>query len=196
MKTVLVCNQKGGVGKTLISNELVWALERDKVPYNFYDLDGQDSSAKFLVEDPDAAVQILDTPGAITPELKKCIEIADFIIVPTMLTALDMKPLVRTLDILSPYLDKKPLLVVFNKWNRFNAAKDFIAWFNKKYPNIKTAILTDTTLFHQSYAYGLSIYEVNPTHTGCKQIEYIYSTIKYELNIKDEHTASDEERSA
>ena len=39
MKTVLVCNQKGGVGKTLIADELAFALERDKIRFNFYDLD-------------------------------------------------------------------------------------------------------------------------------------------------------------
>ena len=39
MKTVLVCNQKGGVGKTLIADELAFALERDGIPYNFIDLE-------------------------------------------------------------------------------------------------------------------------------------------------------------
>ena len=33
MKTVLVCNQKGGVGKTLIADELAFALERSKICY-------------------------------------------------------------------------------------------------------------------------------------------------------------------
>ena len=32
-------NQKGGVGKTLIADELAYALERDEIPFNFYDLD-------------------------------------------------------------------------------------------------------------------------------------------------------------
>ena len=34
MKTVLVCNQKGGVGKSLIADEISFAFERDGVIAN------------------------------------------------------------------------------------------------------------------------------------------------------------------
>ena len=59
MKTVLVCNQKGGVGKTLIADELAFALERDKIRFNFYDLDGQGSSIHQTREDPEAVISIV-----------------------------------------------------------------------------------------------------------------------------------------
>jgi len=39
MKNILICNQKGGVGKSLIADELAFFFERNKTPYNFYDLD-------------------------------------------------------------------------------------------------------------------------------------------------------------
>lgn len=189
MKTVLVCNQKGGVGKTLIADELAFALERDGIPYNFIDLDDQGSAIHETKEDPDSKIQIVDTPGALQPEMLKWIDAADFIIVPTMLSFSDKKPLERMIKILEPYKAKKPTLFVFNAWTRFNISKDFINWFNNVYPDLKTAIVAETTAFKQAGACGVSINEFQASNIGCKQIEYIYSSVKYELNLKDERTA-------
>lgn len=185
MKTVLICNQKGGVGKTLIADELAFALERDKIPYSFFDLDDQGSAIHTTNENPDAVIQIVDTAGALQTNLVKWIEAADFIIVPTMMSNRDAAPLERMIQILEPYRKTIPTLFVFNRWNRFNITKDFISWFNSKYPELKTAILNDTTAFNQAGACGISISEFQPSNIGCKQIDHIYSSIKYELNLKD-----------
>lgn len=189
MKTVLICNQKGGVGKTLIADELAFALERDKIPYSFFDLDDQGSAIHKTFENSEAAVQIVDTAGALQSKMTKWIEEADFIIVPTMMSNRDAAPLERMIQILEPYKATKPTLYVFNRWNRFNITKDFINWFNSKYPDLKTAILSDTTAFNQAGACGMSIVEFQASNIGCKQIEYIYSSVKYELNLKDQRSA-------
>ena len=189
MKTVLLCNQKGGVGKTLIADELAFALERDKIPYSFFDLDDQGSAIHTTNENPEAVVQIVDTAGALQSNLVKWIEAADFIIVPTMMSNRDAAPLERMIQILAPYKESKPTLYVFNRWNRFNITKDFINWFNSKYPDLKTAILADTTAFNQAGACGISIEEYQASNIGCKQIDYIYSSVKYELNLKDRRHA-------
>lgn len=184
MKTVLICNQKGGVGKTLIADELAFALERDGIPYNFFDLDGQGSSIHETSETDDAQVQIIDTPGALNKNLTKWVEAADFVIVPTMLSSRDVGPLERMIKILEPYKGK-PILYVLNGFNRFNAAKEFRDWFMTKYPDLKTAILTDTTAFDQAGARRMSIVLFQPRGTGSKNIEYIYNTVKYELNLRE-----------
>lgn len=185
MKTVLICNQKGGVGKTLIADEIAFALERDKIPYSFYDLDDQGSAIHKTYENPEAVVQVVDTAGALSTNFLKWIEASDFIIVPTMMSNRDAAPLERMIQILEPYREAKPTLYVFNRWNRFNITKDFIKWFNSKYPDLKTAILSDTTAFNQAGACGMSIEEFQSSNIGCKQIDYIYSSVKYELNLKD-----------
>ena len=41
MKTILVCNQKGGVGKSLCADEIAFSFERSGIPVSFYDLDTQ-----------------------------------------------------------------------------------------------------------------------------------------------------------
>ena len=185
-KTVLIANQKGGVGKTLIADELCFSLERDKIPFNFYDLDNQGSAIHETTENPDAVIQVVDTAGELTVKLTGWIEEADFIIVPTMMSNRDLAPLERMIGILQPWIDKgKPVLFVFNRWDRFNITKEFISYFNNCYPELRTAILSNTTAFNQAGAAGISIQEFQPSNIGCKQIEHIYSTVKYELNLKD-----------
>lgn len=41
MKTILACNQKGGVGKSLVADEIAFSFERSGIPMSFYDLDTQ-----------------------------------------------------------------------------------------------------------------------------------------------------------
>lgn len=41
MKTILIANQKGGCGKTLVVDELAFSFDRTDVKYSLYDLDGQ-----------------------------------------------------------------------------------------------------------------------------------------------------------
>lgn len=197
MKNVLVCNQKGGVGKTLIADELAFAFERDGIPYNFYDLDCQGSAIHDSRLDPDAVVSIIDTPGALQPEMIKWFEESDFIIVPTMMSNRDVTPLERMIELLDPFKAKKPILFVFNRWNRFNISKDFIGWFNTLYPDLKTACISDTTDFNQAGARSESIFDFKPSNAACKQIDHIYGAIKYELNIKSGNIAyKSEERTA
>lgn len=187
MKTILICNQKGGVGKTLIADELAFALERDGIPYSFFDLDEQGSAIHKTVNNPDAEVQVVDTPGALQEDLIKWIEEADMVIVPTMMSNRDSKPLIRMIEILTPYEQKgKPVLYVFNRWRgNLNIVKDFINWFQEKYPNLHTAVLCDSTQFNTAGAYGVSIFEYQKSCLGARQMGEIYGIVKYHLNIRE-----------
>jgi len=189
MKTVLILNQKGGVGKTLIADELAFALERDEIPFNFFDMDGQGSPIHKTSKMTDAEVQIIDTAGALNADMGKWIENADFVIIPTMMSSRDMIPLERMIEICNKNKGSKPVLYVFNRWNRFSISRDFISWFNNKYPELKTTIISDTVAFAQAGALGKSIVEFQPNNKGSMDIEKIYSIVKYELNLKDRRTA-------
>ncbi len=46
MKTILVCNQKGGVGKSLVADEIAFSFERSGIPVSFYDLDTQGGTVR------------------------------------------------------------------------------------------------------------------------------------------------------
>ena len=185
MKTILICNQKGGVGKTLIADELAFALEKDEIKFSFFDLDQQGGAIHEMHEIEDASVQVIDTPGALQKDLKKWMEAADFIVIPTMMSNRDMQPLCRTLEIYNSIPDKAPALIVFNRWNRTNNTKDFIAWFEAAYPKMKTSILCDSTAFNDAGARAMSIEQFRSSSNGAKQIREIYSVIKHELNLKE-----------
>jgi chromosome partitioning protein len=187
MKTILILNQKGGVGKTLIADELAFALERDNIPFNFFDMDGQGSPIHKTSKIDNAEVQIIDTAGALNKDMGNWIDNADFVIVPTMMSNRDMTPLERMIAICNE--KSTPVLYVFNRWNRFTISRDFIAWFNKKYPNLKTTTIADTIAFAQAGALGKSIVEFQPNGKGTKDIENIYSIVKFELNLKDRRIA-------
>lgn len=69
MKTILIANQKGGCGKTLVVDELAFSFDRTDVKYSLYDLDGQGG----IIHEPkvidDADYAIVDTPGYISDKV-------------------------------------------------------------------------------------------------------------------------------
>lgn len=188
MKNVLILSRKGGVGKTLIADSLAFKCEEAGIPYNFIDMDGQGSSIHETSLRDDAVIQIIDVKGSLQDEMLKWIENADFVIVPTLLNSSEQKPLQSMIEILEPFKGKKPTLYVFNRWTRYNSTKEFISWFNQNYPDLKTAVISDTTAFNQACALGISIEEYQSSNIGCKQIDFIFSSVKYELNLKDKRT--------
>lgn len=185
MKTILIANQKGGVGKSMLADELCYALERDEIIYSLYDLDQQGSLTHEAVERENAAVAIVDTPGALQGEMKKWIDAADLIIIPTLLTRKDKAPLERMIKIIEPYLGKKSILFVLNEWDRTKMTKDFCRWFENSYPECKSAVLARTTSFPQADACNMSIVEFASKSQGGNQISGIWAYIKTELNLKE-----------
>ena len=186
MKTILIMNQKGGCGKTLIADELVWGFERAKIPCNFYDLDSAQGSARHKpVKVPDAEVQVVDTAGALNDNMLKWVEEADFVIIPTMMSSSDMKPLMRMIELCKKNNITKPVLYVFNRFNRFSISRDFMNWFDEKFPELKKITLAETIAFQQAHYMNKSIVEYQANNKGAKDIEKILSILKFELGLKD-----------
>lgn len=154
---ILVCNQKGGVGKSLISDELAFYFERSGIPISFYDLDSQGGTIHKSQERADAKVSIIDTPGALQQQLKDWVEGADIIIIPTKTTSRDIEPLQRMQMIVAGV--KKPVLYVLNGWNRWRASADFLEWFKQSSGDASIFKLPQSEQFVQAGAAGISIVE-------------------------------------
>lgn len=160
MFNILVCNQKGGVGKSLIADELTFSFERSKIPVSFMDLDAQGGTIHHTAQHEDAKVAVIDTPGALLQDLKDWIAKADIIIIPTKTTIRDIEPLQRMQRAVQASQGTgKPVLYVLNGWNRWRASRDFIDWFRGISGDALILKLPQSEQFVQASAGGVSVVE-------------------------------------
>lgn len=176
MKKILICNQKGGVGKSLIADELAFSFERSNIPLAFLDLDNQGGTIHKTDRNEDAEVAIVDTPGALQSKLKDWLADADVIVVPTRTTSRDIEPLQRMQRaILANVKPGTPVLYVLNGWNRWRASHDFLEWFmgysQQKPESIQK--LPQSEQFVQAGAAGMSVvtYAKSPTAASRATLE-------------------------
>ena len=156
MKNILICNSKGGVGKSLIADEVAFFFERNKTPYNFYDLDSQGGTIHKSSKNENASISIIDTPGALQEQLAQWMKSAHLIIIPTRATSRDIEPLKRMIDIVKTNNRDCPVIYILNAFNRFKASNDFHEWLSKQVKNI-ILTLPQSELFVQASTYGKSI---------------------------------------
>lgn len=136
MKTVVFVSEKGGVGKTRLSDELYFYYTRQGVPVSLYSFDGQykNRNTDKKVEHPDVA--IVDTPGRIMDDKTlQTIEGADTVVIPIRPTGGNIEAFTRTVALVKNQLQGAgvtvPVVVVVNGVNRFSATISFMEWLEK-----------------------------------------------------------------
>lgn len=184
MKTILICNQKGGVGKSLIADEIAFALDRAKTPYNFFDLDGQGGVLHSTTEKKGAKLAVIDTPGALQPDLHKWLKMADLIIIPTRMTSRDIGPLQTMMELTATV--KCPVMYVLNGANRFTASRVFEEWFSEAVEGRKVVKLPQSEQFAQAAAYGRSVVDYAPRSSAAAAILELIATVKSILRLRKE----------
>lgn len=158
MKKVLVCNQKGGVGKSLVSDELAFSFERSSIPLAFLDLDVQGGTIHKTDQNMDAEVAVIDTPGALQPELSAWLADADAIVIPMRTTSRDIPPLWRMRKAIEAAGKEDRVIYVINGWTRFRASSDFLTWFQGAFgDDVRICTLPQSELFVQAGAAGRSV---------------------------------------
>lgn len=177
-KTIVVMNQKGGVGKTFISDELCFMCETLNLPYDFYDMDGQGGCIHSPQRVKDPAIQIIDTPGALTANMNKWIETADLVIIPTLMTRACIPSLETMIEIMRPWQEKgKQQLIILNQWDRFTACANFEEWFFQKYPHANTVTLSESEVVKQAAANSQSVTKYNKYSKSAVEMQAFWKIV-------------------
>lgn len=179
MKTVSFINQKGGVGKSLLADELAFYLEQKNIDFNFYDLDGQGGLIHQEKTLNNAAFSIVDTPGQLTDDIIKVIKESDIIIVPSRASVKEMEPLERTLQLIISCKKKDAAVyIILNGWNRFTVYSQFEEWIRNEYPEFKLYRLNQSEALAQAGAFGKSVVEYQPKSTAAEQLLTLWNSIE------------------
>lgn len=186
MYTILILNQKGGVGKTTIADELAFALERRGYDVGFQNLDNQGGAVHqaSLIDGTEDYV-VIDTPGTLSKDCAKWCKAADVVLMPTHASNLDLVPLLRCWDIAADSGMRGKRAVVVNKYDpRRRADQDFIRFLqNAEMP--VWAEIPQATAFVQANAYAESVYDIDPSGKAAGAIEKLADRIEKELRNGD-----------
>ena len=176
MKTILVCNQKGGVGKSLVADEIAFSFERSGIPTSFYDLDAQGGTLHKTREVDGAKVAVVDTPGALQEALADWLKEADVVVIPTRTTSRDIEPLMRMRKAVFKHSRAK-IVYVMNGWNRFKASRDFMEWF-RGLAGDQTVTLPQSEAFVQAGAGEKSVVECDRRGKAAKATLSMVNTVR------------------
>lgn len=123
MYTILMLNQKGGVGKTTLADEIAFALERRGKTVAFVTTDPQGGSVHETCDDPDFAeacdFQIVDTAGYLAKGAADWCRAADMVLVPMLPSTRDMEPTMRTLEVIGESGADAKAFVIVNSFYAF-----------------------------------------------------------------------------
>lgn len=177
MKTILVCNQKGGVGKSLVADKIAFSFERSGIPVSFYDLDAQGGTLYRTREADGAQVAVVDTPGALQEALSDWLKEADVVVIPTRTTSRDIEPLMRMRKAVFKHSRAK-IVYVMNGWNRFKASRDFMEWFGGLVGDQTVVTLPQSEAFVQAGAAGVSVVEFDRRGKAAKATRELADTVR------------------
>lgn len=183
MNNILIINQKGGVGKTTIADELAFALERRGYNVVFQNLDNQGGAVhQPSMADGSEDYAVIDTPGSLNKDLSKWAKAADVVLMPTHASNLDLIPLLRCWDIVRDSGTKAKLAIIVNEYDeRRRADRDFMKFIrNAEMP--VWACIPQATAFVQANAFAQSVYDIDANSKATKAIEELTDRVVKETD--------------
>ena len=118
MKTIVLVNQKGGVGKTTFADEIAWGLERRGREVGFINLDPQGgASHEQKTVEGEKAVTVVDTPGYLNDKLGGCVEGADIAIVPVEPSQRGLRAMKRTIQLITGVNPELEIGLIVNRYS-------------------------------------------------------------------------------
>ena len=178
-KTILLVNQKGGVGKTTFADEIAWGLARRGHKVGFGNLDPQGGARHTDgILDDDDAVNVVDTPGFLSDKLFEYAKNADIAIIPVQPGTLGLKPMKRTLNLVT---DANPNLDVGIIVNNFAANQTVDRQFLELLEADDLPVLgtvPTAAAFKQGSALGKPVCEIQKNGKAARAVESILDQIE------------------
>lgn len=190
MFTVLYLNQKGGVGKTTLADELAFALERRGKTVAFVTTDPQGGSVHEVCEDPDFAetcdYQIVDTAGSLSDGIGDWCRAADLILVPMLPSTRDMEPTMRTIDIAKESGTKASIYVIVNGFYAFGRLDRQLVEFLDAGDIPILAKVPRAVALSQAAGEGRSVADFAPKSHVVPALEALTDAVEYEKDKKED----------
>lgn len=164
MKTVVFVSEKGGVGKTRLSDELYYYYTRQNVPVSLYSFDGQYKNRNNDKKVDNQEVAVVDTPGRIMDDKTiQTIQGADVVVIPVRPTGGNIESFTRTVSLVKKNTNC-PIIVAVNGVNRFTASVSFMEWLQKyrQKEHLDTVLtIPQSEAIVQAENYSCSVNEIN-----------------------------------
>lgn len=190
MYTVLFLNQKGGVGKTTLADELAFALERRGRTVAFVTTDPQGGSVHEVCDDPDYAetcdYQIVDTAGSLSDGIGDWCRAADLILVPMLPSTRDMEPTTRTIDIAKESGTKAGVYVIVNGFYVFGRLDRQLLEFLDAEGLPVIAKVPRAAALSQAAGEGRSVADYAPLNHIVPSLEGLADAVENEKHKKEE----------
>ncbi len=179
--TIAVMNQKGGVGKTTLSDEIIYELESRGKTVAFTNMDPQGGAKHeptMCTGEEDYLV--IDTPGHMTRDFANVAKTATVIVIPTIPDSQNTMALERSYKIAKTANPKAKIGVVLNCYagNRL-VDKDFESYVGAKgYPI--WAKIPKTTEIDQAHQMYMGLRELNDSNRAVGLIAALVDRIEKE----------------
>lgn len=176
---ILIAQQKGGVGKTTIADELAFALERRGYDVGVQNLDNQGG----MVHEPTMLTGnedyvVIDTPGYLGKEFSVWCKNADIILMPTQASNLDRSPLDRCWEVAGMANPKAVRGVVLNRFDPHRLLDKSFERFLANAEMLVLARIPTATAFAQANMLGQSVWDLGPTCKAAVAIEALADAVE------------------
>lgn len=206
MHVLVLASQKGGVGKTTLSGHL--GVEAERVgagPVALVDTDPQHSLARWWnarkaetplfarldladlrrgldeLDGQGVALVIIDTPPAITENIRTAIEVADLVLIPTRPSPHDLAAVGSTVDLVQAA--KRPLVFVVNgAANRARITGEAAVELSQ-HGKVAPVTIYQRTDFAASMVDGRTAAELDPAGKSAQEIADLWTYVSKQVRL-------------
>lgn len=162
---ILMISGKGGVGRSLIADEILFSFERSEISTALIDMYIQETliHADTTESADDAEILVIDSPGILTREWPEWMKDADVLVIPTNPSPRDIGPMMQTIEYAREWAPDVPRIVVVNRYSRDATSVQFLDALQKVTESSETiATVYRSDFFQRAFLEKSSIMDIAP----------------------------------